>query len=251
MKRVLVAVVLTSLSCSLSEFLEPEVHVVVVRPVEQPVIPDHWTSVSEDAGVASVLPTALGRRTRRQSVDQLRNSFPVLFGDTWRLPFTVALPDGGTGTIPLPDGGEVSIFPLELIAPVLGEADFITENRESLDVTPSFLKFMDNAAANLCVNRVFKDLSEPNEARRRFVKFRAPAGAPRAEREAAMRRTLRWVRLTFHAVYVAETDTASIADLETLHADMIRKAPYPNQAELVAWSSVCVQVVTDPAFTLY
>lgn len=248
--RVALLVVVVALSGCPSQELEPTVSVVVLPPDPGPApVLDHWTTtVASDGGTVGTGPVALGRRTRRLSVEQLRASFPATIGDTWRLPVP-PLSDGGVARYE--DGGEVSVFPLDLIAPVLGEADFLTENRESLDVTPSFLKFMDNAAANVCVRAITQDVVEPRESHRHFLRFRAAPNASEAEKRQALRATLRWVRLTFHAVFVAPNDLAGIADLERVYDDTFAKNPYPTAQEGVAWMAVCVHVITDPAFLLY
>jgi hypothetical protein len=235
---------------------DPQPVVVPPDPGAPPVM-SHWDPVSVDAGRVSSGPVAVGRRTRRLSVEQLRASLPAVFdGETWRFPVVGA--DGGV--VPLPDGGELSVFPIDFVAPVLGEADYLTEFRESQDVTPTFLKLLDNAASNVCVRVVSKDLLEPVPARRVFVRFLPGATASAAERDQALRDTLRFVRLKYHAVYVPPNDTQAIADLEAVYRTMLAKRPIRGDADAgtdaliidaVAWMAVCVHTVTDPAFLLY
>lgn len=200
-------------------------------------IPDHWTVVgAADAGTVSTDPSALGRRTRRMSVDQLRRSLTAVMGETWRV-----------------DGPGYALYPFDLAGPILGEADYLTENRESLDVTNTFLKLMDNAAANVCVRACTDDLTVTPEAGRRFVKFIPGPNATAAEKADLVKKNLRRARYLLHNVYVPPNETAGIEDLLALHASLTAKDPYAGQAAspLFIWGSICTEMLNDPSFTLY
>lgn len=208
-----------------------------VPPADPTPIPDHWSTVgAADAGTVSTDPSALGRRTRRMSVDQLRRSLTAVMGETWRV-----------------DGAGFSLYPFDLAAPILGEADYLTENRESLDVTNTFLKLMDNAAANVCVRACTDDLTITPEAGRRFVKFIPPATATAAEKADAVKKNLRRARYLLHAVYVPPNETAGIEDLLALHASLTANDPFVNTtaSPLYIWGSICTEMLNDPSFTLY
>jgi hypothetical protein len=183
---------------------------------------DDWSRSGDDLGPGSAGPRTEGRVPRRLSIAQIDETIRATFGDTW-----VA------GDPP----ARLEIFPI--LGPMLGQPDYLGENSESLDPTPLFAKFMDNMASKMCLDAVLKDLAPTPPAKPIILRFRADPD-----------KNLRYLRLLLHAVYVPENSTQEIADLRVLH-DQVLANSEPQYAEALAWTGVCIAMLTAPEFMTY
>ncbi len=194
-------------------------------PLQQAPIDDTWVDQSEDAeGDATLNPVLEGRAPKRLTVDQLRRVVPQLTdGHTWHqsLPFS-----GGPFLIPM----------FDLLGATLGEADYLTTSVNFLDPIPSFMKYVDEMAASVCVYAV----SEPGNTS--IVLYSDDVD-----------QNLRYLRLKFHGIYVPASETLGIAALRALYDTLF--AQYGDHVDpayrIVPWLGVCVAVMTDPEFYIY
>ncbi|MBL8953055.1 MAG: hypothetical protein JNK82_19920 [Myxococcaceae bacterium] len=210
----------------------------VVAPPPELTVKDHWSSVDvADAGPASLGPEPLGRRSRRLSVQQLEQTIITLTGDTWAVG---------------PANPPIEVVPF--LRTVLGQPDYLSEFRESLDIGPTFTKFMDNWASEVCASMVVRDLTQPNPALRRFVMRIPPAsdaGTDNAAVRAAVEQNLRDAKLHLHGELVSPAETAAIEPyVEVWQQLYLRNLadPYPDAW---AWAGVCTLMLTDPEFVTY
>lgn len=196
-----------------------------VEPVPSPPETEEWSDHdNEELGDASIYPVLEGRAPKRLTVDQLRQSVPdLLEGQTWH------------SDVPYLDSR--FLIPLfDLYGPTLGEADYITTSVNFLDPIPSFVKYVDEMAASVCVNALFE---EGNDS---IVKYPEDVD-----------QNLRYLRLKFHGVYVPPGEVEGIAALRTLYDTLYdRYFDHPNGAyHVVPWLGVCMAVMTDPEFYIY
>jgi hypothetical protein len=173
---------------------------------------------------------AQSRNARRVSIEMLRRSFPVVFGnDLSGQPITWTL---GTRT------------GFDVYSRALGEADYADVVDENLDPSPLYLKFIDDASRDGCNKSLTADFGRTDPAQRallRYVQLTDTSGD-------GLNQNLRYLRLRFHGVHVAEADDAPIAGLRQLFNDSLA-ANAGSVKE--AWRSVCVALVTAPEFSLY
>lgn len=184
---------------------------------------DHWSiGGAEDRGTPGLRPVVLrqGRAARRLSVAQIEASIVTLFdGITW---------DNGAATNPR--------VMFELLARTLGVPDYLQLTGEDLSATPLFAKFMDDMAGQVCRKAVEHDAAESNVARRVLVPYPADVD-----------RTLRFIRLKLHAIYVPDGSTESIAELRRLYDEILADTVDSTQA----WIGVCVAALTAPEMMTY
>lgn len=173
-----------------------------------------------------------GRQAQRLSVDHLRRTIPELLGRQWA------------------DGNDRSYF--DLYSTSLGEADFRTVNHDVREVSTIFSKMMDDMAGRVCQLTVESDADLPEEERQII------------RHEEDVDRTLRWLKLKFHGIYVPEGCDESIASLRTLHEEVEaacaertdeNRSSCPNFSRSArtspGWTAVCVALITDPEFMAY
>lgn len=188
-------------------------------------IDDTWTDQqNDDRGDATLNPVLEGRAPKRLTVDQLRRVVPQLLdGQTWHQdsPFL-----GSSFLIPM----------FDLMGPTLGEADFVTTSVSFLDPIPSFMKYVDEMSAQVCVNAIF----DPNNDT--VVKYPDDVD-----------QNLRYLRLKFHGVYIPEDSTEGIGALRELYDTLYaRYFDHENAAyHGIPWLGVCMAVMTDPEFFIY
>ncbi len=193
-------------------------------PGDEP-IDDGWSDEASDERTGATLnPVLEGRAPKRLTVDQLRRVVPELTdGHTWHLDSPFA---GSSFLIPM----------FDLMGPTLGEADYVTTSVNFLDPIPSFMKYVDEMAAQVCANT----LLEPGNTA--LVPFPDDVD-----------RNLRFLRLKFHGIYVPEDTVEGITELRTLYDGLFeRYGEHPNPAyHVVPWLGVCLAVMTDPEFYIY
>jgi hypothetical protein len=191
-------------------------------PGGAPAIEDAWAPEGPASeGEGTLNPVLPGRAPKRLTVDQLRRVVPqIAGGNTWHLDFPF---DGKSLLIPM----------FDLMGVTLGEADYITTNVDFVDPIPSFMKYVDEMAAQVCTNAV---LSED--------------GSIVAHDD--VDDNLRFLRLKFHGLYVPPGSTEGIVALRGLYDDLdaqFAEQEYPYT--LVPWIGVCLAVMTDPEFYIY
>lgn len=198
-----------------------------------------WQPLDPNPGGNGELKPSYGRLARRLSVDQLRQSIPVLFhGIKWT------------------DSKGRDLF--NVMSRTLGEADYVDMTKSNTEVTALFMKFMDDMAGHVCKKAIAADLDEIQKqgdtsgndsgavglSTRRIIRYPTDVD-----------RTLRWLRLKFHAVS-AKAASANAA-LRKLYDTVLNSAAAPGDnnttdaAKSKAWEAVCIAVLTDPEFFAY
>lgn len=171
--------------------------------------------------------------TQRLTVRQLAQSLPVVLGgNTWMV---------GTNN------------GFNTRAATLGEPDYIAVVDENLEASTLYQKFMGDMARDGCTRTANADAALAANARvlMRFVSLTDTA----TSNAAAVDTNLRYLKLRFHGVKVATTDTTSIAGLRTVFTDAVRGAAgtaTPTAAHVrEGWRAVCVALLTAPEYHLY
>lgn len=180
-----------------------------------PAVRDHWTNTKPSGSSSGVLNPSFGRKSRRISVLQLKDTIPRLFnGITWKY-------------------GNTNMF--DSLARTLGQADYMQVTFSTRDSTSLFMKFMDDMAGNVCKAAVKKDLQTQNMETRSVIRYKD------------VDQNLRFMRLKFHSIYVPENSTESIKRLRTLYDRILAK----TRKESTAWEGICIAVLTSPEFFAY
>lgn len=178
--------------------------------------------------------------SQRVSIAQLRGAFPVILGKdvngddiTWMI-----------GTKPA----------LDTMADVLGEADYATVAQDNRDASALYLKFMDDAARDVCDRALVADAARPKAASRVLLRFVEPTDTAKSN-AAGVTRNLAYLELRFHGLKVKDGDDAQIAPLRTLFTDAVTAAaagkPVTAAHVTEGWRAVCIALVTAPEFHLY
>lgn len=184
--------------------------------------PEAWAPSSpEDRGTATLDPGAVsgdGKIARRLSVDQLRRSIPRLFdGITWTMAVRREQVPG-----------------FDALSRTLGEADYIEATFDNLEPSSLFHKYMDDMAGDVCTKVVARDSAAAPGERILVVEPNDVA------------RTLGFMRLKLHGIYVPEGSTEGLEELVELHADIAAGGTATD-----AWYGVCVAMLTAPEFMAY
>jgi hypothetical protein len=187
-----------------------------------------WTPTAAESSLApSALPVT-ERSARRVTVDQLRRSLPALFGgESWTYE-TQASNRGPAETYEL----------LTVLSRTLGEADFIEVTTPNIEPSPLFQKFMSDLAAQLCAKGLARDANGGAVEDKLIVPYPQDTDA-----------NLRFLRLKFHGIYIAEdadTETDGLAGLRSLYNDIEADTGAED-----AWLGVCIAMVTAPEFLAY
>lgn len=177
---------------------------------------------------------------RRISVQQLRRSLPVALGKNDKGENVTWLVDGEKG--------------LDKMAKTLGEADFVTTNEDTLVPTPLYAKFMDDAARSVCDQALAADFKQADEAKRTLLRHVERTDLPATAPE-AFDANLRYLKLRFHGVKVAEGDEQVLAPLRELFTKGVQAAaggePLTQEHVKEGWRLVCVALVNAPEFHVY
>jgi len=179
---------------------------------------NHWTPIQPSRSVKTGFDSGVvNRLARRVSLRKLRNTIPHLLGGiTWR------------------DKRGANMF--DKYAITLGRADYIQLNNDNDEVTKLFMKLMDDMATNVCKQAIAADFKQTDAARRHFVRDQKDVN-----------KTLRYIRLKFHGLYVPANQTDGIKPYRSLY-DKVLAAKKDNK---VAWELVCVATLTAPEFFVY
>ena len=170
---------------------------------------------------------------QRLTVRQLAQSLPVVLGgNTWMV-------------------GTANGFNSR--SATLGEADYLGVVDENLEASSLYQKFMGDAARDGCTRAANADAALAANAR---VLMRMGSLTDTVTTNAtAVDANLRYLKLRFHGVKVASTDSASLAGLRTVFTDAVRGAAgagTPTQAHVKeGWRAVCVALLTAPEYHLY
>ncbi|MCI0570234.1 MAG: hypothetical protein L0Y66_05740 [Myxococcaceae bacterium] len=201
---------------------------------EGPGLPVDHPAVDEEKSLATT------RGVQRLTVEQLRQSFPVVMGEgadgkpiTWM-----------RGSTP----------GLNTFARSLGEADYANVVVENLEASPLYAKFMDDAARDVCNRALAADATRQEAATRTLYRHLGLADTVESN-AAGVDRNLRYLKLRFHGVRVADDDAASLAPLRTLFSTAVKAAAGTSKVSAThvkeGWRVVCVALVTAPEFHLY
>lgn len=170
---------------------------------------------------------------QRLTVRQLAQSLPVVLGgNTWMV-------------------GSNNGFNAR--SATLGEPDYIGVVDENLEASTLYQKFMGDMARDGCTRTANADAALAANARvlMRFVALTDTA----TSNAAAVDTNLRYLKLRFHGVKVAATDTSSISGLRTVFTEAVRGAAgtaTPTAAHVKeGWRAVCVALLTAPEYHLY
>jgi hypothetical protein len=227
--RTALAVALVALaSCTTGSDSKPKVSVTD----EGPVMPlDHPPLDGTGGGTGSV--TAKSAWSQRLTNRQEAASMAIaLGGNTWMVGSTVGF-DARKAT--------------------LGEPDYVTVVDENLEPSSLFLKFMGDGARDGCTRTLTADATAAANARvvMRLVGLTDTVTSNKANVDA----NLRYLKLRFHGVKVADADDAPIASLRKLFDDTVKAAAgtsTPTAANVKeGWRTVCVALLQAPEYHLY
>ena len=186
-------------------------------------------STGGGGGVAT--PASAG--VQRLSVRQLAQTLPVVLGgNTWQV-------------------GANNGFNTR--SATLGEPDYINVVDENLEASSLYQKFMGDMARDGCTRTANADGALAQSARvlMRFVSLTDTVTSNRS----GVDENLRYLKLRFHGVKVAPTDTASLDGLRTVFDAAVRGAAgtsTPTAAHVKeGWRAVCVSLLTAPEYHLY
>lgn len=177
---------------------------------------------------------------RRLSVAQLQASIPVVLGtDTTGSPVTWMV-------------GKANGF--DARAGALGVANFTSVSEENLEPSPLYLKFMSDMARDVCNRAIAADAVKSQASERALERFVGLTDTV-SQNRAAVDKNLRYLKLVFHGVKVADADEGPIAPLRTLFDTTVKGAAgtgaITESHVREGWRTVCVALLTAPEFHLY
>ena len=187
--------------------------------------PPAATSVPVDPGDGT--PVDLGleptRLRRRMDIEQLDRSIERATGRRWM-------------------SGSTALFVSN--AATLGVPDYFQTTHEDLEISPLFLKFLDDAARAVCSDLVPEDAAAAAADRIFFVHAEPEATLP-ADRS-SIDENLRYLVLRYHGRRM-EVEAPELGAWRDLFADARAATDDPE----VAWLTVCVALVNHPDFYTY
>lgn len=176
-------------------------------------------------------------QTQRLSLAQLRGALPVVMGkDAAGNPITWMTPGGKPG--------------LDAYSITLGEADYVNSTEDDLSPGPLYLKFMNDAARDVCDRALIADQGRQS-AGDRVLLHAVSFSDTTATNATGVAANLRYLKLRFHGVKVADTDDTPIAGLQTLFTQVVAATPVAKVPVKEGWRAVCVALLTSPEFHLY
>lgn len=177
--------------------------------------------------------TPMSAGVQRLTVRQLAQSLPiVLGGNTWMI-------------------GTTNGFNAR--SATLGEPDYINVVDENLEASSLYQKFMGDMARDGCTRTANADaaLAQNSRVLMRFVALTDTVTSNRNGVDA----NLRYLKLRFHGVKVADTETAPLDGLRTVFEAAVRGAAGTNTPTAAhvkeGWRAVCVSLLTAPEYHLY
>ena len=198
-----------------------------VQPIDHPAI-----------DITKPLHSALPQRLR---VAQLRGTFPAVMGTeldggvvTWRV---------GSTTLGLDSYGDT-----------LGEADYLAITEDNLEPSPLYLKFMDDAARDVCNRALTADYARPLATERAILRF-VDKTQTVANAASAVDANLRYLKLRFHGIKLEADDDQQISGLRTLFSSVTTSSANGTTVDSTdireGWRAVCVALLVAPEFHLY
>jgi hypothetical protein len=174
-----------------------------------------------------------GRVARRLTVAQLKASFPVVFGnDAAGRPITWMV-------------GNANGF--DLFGRSLGQPDYLDTVDEGRDASALYVKFMDDAARDVCNKVLNADYAKTDPATRTLVRHCSLTDVPSTNMD-AVNQNLRYLRKRFHGLNVRAGDDAAIAGVRTVFQDA---TALNGDSTKEGWRAVCVALTTAPEFNIY
>ena len=171
------------------------------------------------------------RQTTRLSVDELDASIQVVAG-SWN------------------NGAPINwsyfwtpMLRYDVIGKTLGKTDdFGQVTAESREITPLYVKYMDDMASHVCQTIGWADEDKQQEDRTllRFV------DDPTTATDGDINANLRYLLLRFHGEYVAPTDTDSLVEIRAVYDTVLAASD-----AVTAWDAVCNALLLSPAFHAY
>lgn len=236
MKKFLLALLFVPalIACQQDPATPPGAGVGVETNTEGPAQPIDHPEVTITPPLHSALP-------QRLRIAQLRGTFPAVMGTEL---------DGGVITWKV---GSVALG-LDTYGDTLGEADYVTTTEDNLEPSPLYLKFMDDAARDVCNRALNADYLRTVPVERAILRF-ADKTQTVANAPSAIDDNLRYLKLRFHGIKVDPTDDAQIAGLRTLFTSVTNSAANGSAVDSndikEGWRAVCVALVVAPEFHIY
>lgn len=201
--------------------------------VEGPALPVDHPNVAISKPIQSAYP-------QRLRVGQLRGILPSVMGTEV---------DGGVIT------WKVGSTPgLDTYGDTLGEADYLNITEDNLEPSPLYLKFMDDAARDVCSRALNADYIKIVAADRTILRF-ADKAQHLLNAPAAIDANLRYLKLRFHGIKVDATNDSEIAGLRTMFSQVTLAAAGTTSVDSndikEGWRAVCVSLVMAPEFHFY
>ena len=167
------------------------------------------------------------RDRRRMNLDQLNTATQQLMG--------------GLEWSEIRNGSPVNLF--EALSETLGKPDFIESTEEDLTPSSLFLKFLSDAAGELCLARLDADLEGDGEPR--LLILASPEDSLQSDPE-AIEENLAALLLRFHGHSLSRE-----APLFRHWLWLYESAEFVSGTPLDAWRAVCVALFTHPDFYSY
>lgn len=185
---------------------------------------------SEEIERGGVVAPDHARLRRRLDIDQLDASIRRV--------------SGGIEWTEIRGGKEINSF--TKLSKTLGKPDYRETTREDLSPSIIFQKFLGDAARSVCTKIMERDTDETSEAPRSILLHISTAQSPTEAPEAA-RDNLKALLLKFHGRMITEDTDPRIGHWQQLLNDSFMA----SQDARVAWTTVCVGLMTHPDFYMY
>lgn len=196
-----------------------------------------------DHPTITVPPPLYSANPQRLAVRQLRGSLPVVMGNEL---------DGGV--ITWRTSNTTYAQGLDTYNDTLGEADFINVTEDNLEPSPLYLKFMDDAARDVCNRTLNADWQRTTAADRAFIRFVSNTDTY-STNPTGVDENLRYLKLRFHGIKVDAADDSEIAPLRKLFTDVTLASAGTGSVDLndtkEGWRAVCVALLMAPEFHFY
>jgi hypothetical protein len=174
-------------------------------------------------------PIPSARTVRRQTVEQIARSIPVVTGGlSW-------VEDYGQGPMDM----------LTFLSGSLGAPDYMLVTHESLEPSMILAKFMTDASHRICSDWIKRDENLP-AGERTLITHEDWDSLD----EADVRQSLAALNLRFFSVYTPPDDGAATDALYAVFEHASTSAPQIKAAD-DGWFAVCIAMMTDPRFVLY
>jgi hypothetical protein len=198
---------------------------------EEASMAEHIAVNTQEKGTGPLSPEALDatRKRHRLDIDQLDASIRQV--------------TGGIGWTEQRGSQEINLF--EDLADTLGKPDYIDSTQEDLSPNLIFMKFLNDAARQVCDRLSEREVAEyarlGKGARHLFILI-----SPTSTEDADIDANIQELMLRFHGTY-AQPDSPEFRQWRWLFDSSLHVAEKPS----VAWRTVCVGLMTHPDFYSY